>query len=227
LPTFDYAAVPGVAECTLDETTLADLPANDAPAPWDVELSGVVWWGRGGRRARAATGRPAHDRARAVAVIGGIVSYSRTPVGPYHEVYGAVGLRRGRQVVGTIPFMSVDSPRSLVGGRGNWSLPKCPAEFTGEPTGDRTLSARGAGWLVRVTVRPFGPRFPLPMKGTIEQPWPDGVLRRSELDGKARARLALVHVEVESEGELAGWLRPGRHLGAVLSPSSLTLSEAQ
>src|SRR3954451_17165616 len=108
MQTLDYGAVPGVAECTLDDATLAGLPANDAPAPWDVDLTGVVWWGRGGHAARSATGLPAHDRAKAVTVIGGIVSYSRTPVGPYHEVYGAVGVRRGREVVGTIPFMSVD-----------------------------------------------------------------------------------------------------------------------
>ena len=221
--TVDYANVPSVAECRLDAETLAALPPNDAPAPWDVDLTGVVWWGRGGRAAAKADGPVSGS---AVAAIGGLVSHARTPVGPYHEVYGAVGVRRGRSVVGTIPFMAVDSPRSLVGGRGNWSLPKCLAQFEGEP-GDAVLSARGAGWLVRVRVRPFGPSYPMAMKGTIEQQWPDGVARQSKLDGHSRGRSAIVHVEVESDHDLPAWLRPGRHLGAVLSQTSFSLSEAR
>ena len=220
----DYAAVPGIAECTLDEATLADLPPNDAPAPWDCTLTAITWWARGGRSAARAAGSVATGRA--LAVVGGFVSYETTPVGRYHEVYGAVGVRRDRGVVGTIPFMSVDSRRSLVGGRGNWSLPKCLAKFTGEP-GDGTMTARGDGWTVRATARPFGPHFPLPMTGTIVQPWPDGRLRESTLTGRARARAAIVTVDVESSGELASWLRPGRHLGAVLSQTTFGLSASR
>jgi len=225
MQTFDLAAVPGISECTLDEATLGDLPANEAPAPWDCDLTAVVWWGRGGKAATRAAGAGAGPAGRALAVIGGMVSYQRTPVGKYHEVYGAIGVRTGRSVRGTIPFMSVDSRASLVGGRSNWSLPKCLADFDGEP-GTGTMTARGSGWTVRASVRPFGPHFPLPMTGKIVQPWPDGELRESLLDGKARARSALVTVEVESDGELATWLRPGRHLGAVLTRTRFSLSAA-
>jgi hypothetical protein len=46
------------------------------------------------------------------------------------------------------------------------------------------------------------------------------------LDGRGRSRAAIVTVEVTSRGDLAGWLRPGRHLGAVLLDTRFTLSEA-
>jgi hypothetical protein len=183
----------------------------------------VVWWTRGGSAAARAAGPASSPGTRAAAVIGGFVAYRNTPVGKYHEVYGAVGLVRGRSVRGTIPFMSVDSRASLVGGRSNWSLPKCLAEFSGEP-GAGTMTARGAGWLVRATTRPFGPSFPLRMAGRIVQPWPDGRLREAALGGRARARAAIVTVTVESAGELASWLRPGKHVGAVLTDTSFSLS---
>lgn len=224
--TVDYAQVPGVAECRLDTATLAGLPPNEAPAPWDCALAGVVWWTRGSRIATRAAGVGVPVGARSVAVVGGLLAYERTPVGAYCEVFGAVAVRRGRGLVGTVPFMAVDSPASLVGGRGNWSLPKCLAGFTGRP-GERTMSATGSGWTVRMSARPFGPRFPLPLAGRMVQAWPDGGRRESVLHGKARARAAVVTVEVESDGYLAGWLRPGRHLGAVLSQASFSLSGAR
>jgi hypothetical protein len=226
MQTFDLSAVFGVSECTLDEATLADLPPNEAPAPWECDLSAVVWFGRGGKAALRAAGAGATHSGQALAVVGGMVSYERTPVGKYHEVYGAIGVRTGRSVRGTIPFMSVDSRSSLVGGRSNWSLPKCLADFSGEP-GTGSMTAQGRGWMVRARVRPFGPHYPLPMTGKICQPWPDGVLRESVLTGKARARTAIVTVEVESDGELATWLRPGRHLGAVLTRTRFRLSESR
>jgi hypothetical protein len=113
-----------------------------------------------------------------------------------------------------------------VGGRVNWSLPKCLAEFTGEP-GDRTLTARGSGWTVAADVRPFGPPFPVRLTGRMVQPGPDGRPRAAVLTGRGRARIALVTVDVVSGGELAQWLRPGRHLGAVLSNTRFHLSAAR
>ena len=222
----DYAAVPGVAECRLDDKTLASLPANEAPAPWDCDLSAVLWWARAGAAARAAAADVLAGGRAPLAVIGGLVSYANTPVGAYHEVLGAIALRRGKDVVATVPFMAVDSTRSLVGGRGNWSLPKSLARFRGEP-GAGTASAAGAGWSVSVSARPFGPRFPVAAKGTLVQPWPDGAHRAARLAGRSRARLAVVTVAVESDADLPNWLRPGRHLGAVLSQTRFTLSESQ
>ena len=217
----ELLTVPGVPECRLDDETAAALPAEAPPAPWLAECSAIVWYGRGGRAAKQAAGA-AGENARALATIGGLVSYRNTPVGPYHEAFGTVAVRTGRTVRGTIPFMAVDSLTSLVGGRQNWALPKCRATFTGEPD-DLTMTAEGDGWFVRATARPFGPRYKVPMRGRMVQPWPDGVVRESALDGSSRSRSAIVTVEVRSDGALARWLRPGRHLGAVLLDSSFTL----
>jgi hypothetical protein len=219
----DVRAVPGAAECALDDATLAELPPDAPRAPWHVECDSIIWCTRGGRAAALAAGDAARGTARAPGVVGGLVSYRRTPVGTYHEVLGMVAIRRGRRVHGTIPFMAVDSRDSLVGGRQNWSLPKCLARFTGEPIADATMTARGVGWELRATARPFGPSYPMPVSGRLVQAWPDGRLRASVLTGRAHARSAVVTVEVASDGSLASWLRPGRHLGAALSDVTFTL----
>ncbi|MDT4938054.1 MAG: hypothetical protein QOG80_1725 [Pseudonocardiales bacterium] len=225
MTTTDVRAVPGVPECTLDDATVAALPSDAPPAPWDVTCTSIMWYGRGGRAAGRAAGAVA-TTGRGLVTIGGIVSYSRTPVGPYHEAFATVAVRRGRSVRGTIPFMAVDSPLSLVGGRRNWSLPKCLAQFTGEPAAaGATMTAAGAGWAIRATARPFGPTYPIPMSGRLVQAGSDGRLRESVLAGHGRARSALVTVEVtSSRGDLARWLRPGRHLGAVLLDTAFELS---
>jgi hypothetical protein len=221
----DVRAVPGVAECELDDATVASLPGESAPAPWQVRCASIVWYGRGGRAAGLAAGAVAAG-GRALVTIGGLVSYADTPVGPYHEAFATVAVRRGRGVRGTIPFMAVDSLVSLVGGRQNWSLPKCVARFEGEPSATgSTMTAEGDGWRVSATARPFGPRYPLPMRGRLVQAFPDGVLRESALSGRGSARSALVRVEVSStRGDLPRWLRPGRHLGAVLLDTAFELT---
>lgn len=221
----ELITVPGVAECRLGEATVAALPSEAPPAPWAAECSAIVWYGRGGAAASRAAGVAAED-GQALATIGGLVSYSNTPVGSYHEVFGTVAVRTGRAIRGTIPFMAVDSLASLVGGRQNWSLPKCPAAFTGEPaiSGSTTaMTAEGDGWFVRASARPFGPSYRVPMRARMVQPWPDGLLRDAALDGSSRSRSAIVTVEVRSRANLASWLRPGRHLGAVLTGASFTL----
>ena len=80
------------------------------------------------------------------------------------------------------------------------------------------------GWRVTVTPRVVGPRVPLSMKATTRQET-GGRVADSRLDGKARIRPALVKVEVESDGDLAGWLRPGWHLGAVVEQCTFSLAE--
>src|SRR3954468_14282740 len=115
---FDLGAVPGVAECRLPAATIAELPDEAPSAPWDdCRLTSIIWLVRGGRSAGRAAGAANPTGSRGLAGGGGMVSYSSTPVGRYHEVFGAVGLREGRSVRGTVPFMAVDSRASLVGGR--------------------------------------------------------------------------------------------------------------
>jgi hypothetical protein len=220
----DLLAVPGVPESTFSPATSPDLPAVAPPAPWTCTSTGIVWLARGGRRALAVAGREVARGAKAPVVIGGLISYASTPVGTYHEVFGGVALRTGRDVAVTIPFMAVDSRDSVVGGRQNWSLPKVLARFTGEPT-ELAMTAEGDGWTVRVTARPIAPKLPVKTTGRVVQAWPDGSVRSAVLTGKARSHPALVTVQVRSNGNLASWLRPGRHLGAVMTGTEFTLPD--
>jgi hypothetical protein len=213
----DLRAVPGVPESTLDDATAASLPAEVPFPPWECDSSGIVWLSRG-RDARATLGDLLPTQGKAAVVVGGMIAYQRTPVGVYREVFAGVGLRNGRDVAVSIPFMAVDSRASVVGGRQNWSLPKVLATFTGEPGPRTALTAAGEGWTVRVTARPVAPRLPAPMNGRVVQRWPDGSVRSAMLSGRGRSRLAVVTVEVSSSvGDLPRWLRPGRHLGAIMS----------
>jgi hypothetical protein len=222
--TADLRRIPGVAECDLDEATLASLPADAPPAPWDCACTAVVWLSRPGRVAAGAAATSASAHGRSLAVIGGMVGYEDTPVGPYSEVLGAIGVLDGRSVRGTVPFMAVDSTSSLVGGRQNWSLPKTLASFTGTPTGT-SMTATGRGWKVTATPKAIGPAVPTRFVGGLVQRWPDGSLRDAVLRGRASARAAIVRVEVESTGSLAEWLKPGWHVGAVLTAGEFTLPE--
>lgn len=221
----DLLAVPGVPESTFDAATAAALPAEAPLAPWECDSSGIVWLTRG-RGVRETLGDLLPRSGKPAVVFGGLISYARTPVGPYREVFGGVGLRTGRDVAVSIPFMAVDSPDSVVGGRQNWSLPKVVAEFTGEPE-ERAMTASGDGWTVRVTARPIGPRLPVKTNGRVVQYFPDGALRSAVLTGRAKSRPAVVTVEVSSSGQLASWLRPGRHLGAIMSGTTFTLPPMQ
>lgn len=222
----ELIAVPGVAESRLDDETAAALPAEAPAAPWDCTSTGIVWWGRASGVRTSSVADLVVGDGKPVAAIGGMISYRTTPVGPYHEVFGGVALRRLRAVSVTIPFMAVDSHDSVVGGRQNWSLPKVPARFTGEPA-QRSMTATGDGWTVRVTARPIAPALPAPMNGRVVQRWPDGVIRSAMLGGRGRSRLAIVTVEVSSSGDLASWLRPGRHVGALMSDVRFALPEAR
>ena len=224
----DRSAITGVAgvpETLLGRALLSRLPAAAAPPPWTVECDAVLWVTRAGPAARRAV-PPALPPARHVAVVGGVVRYRETPVGPYGEVLGAVGAVRGARPVGSVAFMAVDSEESLVAGRINWALPKTLGVLTG-PSAEGTVTARGAAghrWAVTVSPRGRGPAVPV-RGGTTLRQVSGGSILTSRLSASGRLRPALVRVGVESDGPLAGWLRPGRHLGAVLTGVRLTLEE--
>lgn len=223
----ELTGVAGVPETTLSEALVARLPGNLAPAPWAVEGQALLWLARGGSAAGSAL-PPGLGVARGLAAVGGFVRYAETPVGTYDEVFGAVGHRTGRSVRGSVTFMAVDSETSLVGGRTNWAMPKTLASFTGGVGSGRTFTAVGAdeqSWRVSATPRVIGPAIPYRSRAEVVQQFPDGSLRPSKLTMKARLRPALVTVEVESDGPLAGWLKPGRHLGAVVEGMSFSLAE--
>jgi hypothetical protein len=219
----DLLAVAGVPESALDERSAAALPADAPAAPWTCRCDAIVW--------AALPHRPEELPAGLIrlptVVCGALLSYSASPVGPYREVLGLLAGSSLRRV--SVPFIAVDSPASLVGGRLNWALPKTLAEFTGEPgtgamTATGTMTATGDGWTVSATARPLGPAVPFRLTGRLVQPWPDGRRRAARLTGWASARPALVRVAVRSSGSLAGWLRPGRHLGLLLRRAEFSLA---
>jgi hypothetical protein len=157
-----------------------------------------------------------------------MVRYLSTPVGPYDEVLGMVGSRNGLRPWGSVAFMSVDSEASLVGGRTNWAMPKTLGAFDGDIGDRRTISASGADdsrWRVTATPRVLGPALPIRTVGVARQEFPGGRVGDSPLRARGRIRPALVTVEVESDGPLADWLRPGRHLGAVVEHATFALGE--
>lgn len=204
----DMIDLRGVPQTTLADDVAAGLPAEAPAAPWHTAMRAVVWQTLPSRAAREAAG-PVPGRA--ALVLGGMISYDETPVGPYDEIVGVVGMLSGQA---TVPFIAVDSPASVVGGRTNWALPKTLARFTGTPS--TGMTATGEGWSVRVTVHALGLAIPFRTKGRLLQPWPGGEVRHTRVRMSGKARPALVRVHVTAEPTLSGWLRGGWHLGAVL-----------
>jgi hypothetical protein len=172
------------------------------PAPWDLTAAVIGWVG---------PPAPADVEGRPVATVGGMVSYSSTPVGPYDEVFGLVALLRGTRVYGHVPFMAVDSEASVAGGRGNWWLPKTLAGFSGAAA-DRRMRAEADGWRVSVTARALGPALPAASRFLLAQPRSDGTEAVSRGGGSARVRPALVRVRVQGD---AGPLRSGVFPGGI------------
>jgi hypothetical protein len=136
--------------------------------------------------------------------------------------------REGLSPWGSVAFMSVDSEPSLVGGRTNWAMPKTLGTFHGEVGAGRTMTASGADvtrWRVSATPRVLGPALPVVAAALTRQLFPGNRVGSSRLTSRGRLRPALVAVEVDSEGPLPTWLRPGRHLGAVVERASFRLGE--
>jgi hypothetical protein len=67
------------------------LPDAAPPAPWRTSMRAVVWQALPNRAARSAAG-PVHGRP--AAVLGGLIAYDDTPVGPYREIVGPLADRQ-------------------------------------------------------------------------------------------------------------------------------------
>ncbi|WP_233531637.1 acetoacetate decarboxylase family protein [Antrihabitans sp. YC2-6] len=218
--------VAGVPETDLPADLVARLPENRSGAPWECRAQSLVWTGIGGRAARAALPEGIRAQVDPLAVVGGLVRYVDTPVGPYDEVLGIVGVRDGAKVRGSVTFMAVDSEVSLVGGRTNWAMPKTLAEFSGDIGNGETMTATstvGIPWRVSATPRIIAPPVPFVTKMKAVQQFADGRVGASVLGVRGKMRAALINVEVESDGPLPTWLRKGRHLGAVVESMTFTL----
>ena len=234
-------AVPGIRGSELTAQMRARLPACAPAAPWSLSATALVWLAPATRAAIGA--RQPGVRGRPLAVGGMFVSYSNTPVGPYQEVIGVLLLRDGLRVAVHIPFIAVDSPASVVGGRANWSLPKTLAQFSGDllhecgagvgcageggashaaHQGGASHAARQArahhpDWQVRARARAMPGALPLALRFALAQAAADGGLRRAR--GRARVRLSPAVVRVHTSGppELTSWLRSGIYPGALVA----------
>lgn len=212
----DLTAVPGVPETALGAEDAAVLAEAAPPAPWRLELGAVIWLSWPGRGAARDLSPALRAGARVLLAGGGLVRYADTPVGPYAEALAATVVVRDGRVALHVPFMAVDSARSVVGGRRNWSLPKVLARFEGEPSAGTEMSARGEGWEMRVSARPVGPRIPFRARVSLLQPWPDGSVRTARGRLAGRARLARTSVEARGGPELRRWVGSGSRLGVVV-----------
>ncbi len=214
--------VPGISETGLG-ADLTGLPQAAPAAPWDLALQALVWFGRPVRGVTRPLPAPLHAGARVLARGGGLVRYLDTPVGAYAEVLGAELLWRGRRASVHVPFMAVDSPASVVGGRTNWSLPKTLARFEGNPVGGRAMTARGDAWEVRARARALGPPLPYRSGFALLQVSPDGSVCRATGRMRGRARPARVTVEVSGGADLRRCVGEGSFLGAIVESGRGTL----
>jgi hypothetical protein len=197
--------VDGLPECALPADLPSRLPAATPPPPWDCAVRAVVWVQRG------ASPLPASSPYAAAAtglVLGAVVEYLESPVGPYREVFAGLLLRRAGSPAVHVPFMSVDSLPSLHGGRAHWALPKCPARFDGDVAAGQ-VRAEGGGWSVEVGTRTSPLPVPLVARLRAQQ---GGRTARVQLRGRGRA----ARVQVRASGPtLSGWLGEGVHAGVV------------
>ncbi len=211
------AAVPGVPEAALGGL---ELTAASPPAPWPLELEGLVWfhWAAAGAERFHQAGL-SFGRSLPVTV-GSFVKYSDSPVGSYAEAWGSPTLvTTGRRIALGVPFMAVDSLVSIHGGRSNWALPKSLAAFDWEP---RSLRATGPDWELHARVTATGLRLPLAVAGHQLQVTGEGEHRL--VPARARGVGRLCRVRVEASGpSLPRWLVPGRHLGVLIERASLVV----
>ena len=179
----DLTAVPGVPETALGAEDAAVLAEAAPPAPWRLELGAVMWLSWPGRGAARHLSPALRAGARVLLAGGGLVRYADTPVGPYAEALAVTVVVRDGRVALHVPFMAVDSARSVVGGRRNWSLPKVLARFEGEPSAGTEMSAHGeagrCGWRAPGRTADPVPRARVP---------PPAVARRERSDGTRPAR---------------------------------------
>jgi len=221
--------VQGVAESALADEDAARLPGSSAPAPWDTVLDAVVWFHPAAPGAVERLPRPLRARPVLPVTVGALIRYRETPVGPYREVLASPSLLLGpRGPEAAVPFIAVDSPASVHGGRENWALPKTLGRFEwpAQPRGGFELDAEGRGWSVHATVRPRPRRLPFAAVTRNRQVTPQG--QEIVFDSRWRGPARLASVELETRGPtLPGWLRSGRHPALVLEGARARVGPAR
>lgn len=219
----DLGDVSGSRQTVLGEAALGRLRPFDeghtAHAPWVCRLQATVWWRAAprGDAALASVLPAALAGARPLGVAAAMVRYLDTPVGPYQEVLaGVLVLLRGVPTL-HVPFIAVDSPASVVGGRREWALPKTEARFGAGP-GVVPQVAAGDGWTL--TARAVSSRLPPVPAGApvpLCQVGPGGAVVSALMVGAGVLRPATVDVVLDADDDLAAWLPAGRCRGATVT----------
>jgi hypothetical protein len=205
------------------------LPAESAPAPWEVRLQAIVWWHRAAPGAEEHLPARLRGRRTLPLTAGAFVRYLETPVGPYHEVLGAPALLAGWPLpAAVVPFIAVDSRASVHGGRANWALPKVLARFEWPASTERGFEAdaEGDGWSVLASVRPR-PRA-IPFAAPLRNRQVTGAGEEIEFDTRIRGRARPATVDLETRGPtLPRWLRSGRHAALVIDEARARVGPAR
>jgi hypothetical protein len=199
------------------------MHAKAPPAPWATRLEALVWWHRATDAAVETLPVQLRGRRRLPLTLAGFVRYLDTPVGPYREVLASPVVLLTPAPAGTIPFIAVDSPASVVGGRENWALPKTLAEFA---WADGRIAASGDGWSVSADVARRGPAIPFAAPALNRQVGADGRELTMGIRGLGLARMARVDVAVEGP-DLPSWLRAGRHPAVAIRQARVRFGAAQ
>lgn len=219
-----YAATDavGLPETHLPDSLVQRLPGSVAAAPWEAKCQVVTWLHAVDEAALAVF--PAAIRPATPGVVSwALVQYSATPVGPYNEI-AATLLPDDPDGYGHIPFIVVDSLSSIVGGRGNWLLPKALARFAWSEDG-RSVNVTPEEpatptWSVSVSYEPLGDATDTTVPSQLQQVAVDGSVHRfnGEMTGSLFA--ATVTVDGRADGLLSSLLAPGRYDGMVISRCS-------
>lgn len=193
------------------------MPTSPPPAPWRSLVDAVVWFHRAMPQARATLPPELAGRGTLPVTTASLVAYHRGPVGPYGELLASPVLLRGGLGSGHVPFIAVDSPASVAGGRRNWALPKQLATFDGAPGRPGRVLVEGDGWALEVTTRARSRRLPLLGTGRCTQVWPDGIARTFGVTMRGRLQAGWVEVDHRPGSPLTALLRPGRHPALLVS----------
>jgi hypothetical protein len=217
----DFVRLPGAPETALRREDLATLPDSAPGPPWRVSAHVLIWAARAGERARSAiqelVPQEVSAHATPIATLGALIRYLDTPVGRYSEIIGAVVYCRGGTVFSHIPFIAVDSPVSVVGGRTNWALPKTLANFENQPAPGIPMIATGGDWRVEAT--PTATRFAVPLLVprllALVQLGPHRTVWSVRLSNYGMARLARADVQVSAQPTLRDWFPSGMRPSAL------------
>lgn len=184
-------------------------------APWRSVIDALVWCHPATSAARGLLPEQLVPRVGLPLTIGGLVSYREGPVGPYDEILGAPILLR--PLAAHVPFIAVDSERSIAGGRGNWALPKVLASFDGDVGRAGRSTAEGDGWALSVTAGARTRRLPFFGIFRCVQVWPDGCQREFRVRVRGHARPGHAEVVHGAASALSDWLVTGRHPAILIS----------